>query len=499
MKIFLKLLGKKEIKYFKTQKQYNNPPKKSKTNPKSLLIELPKKVKKRKFGKEIQNLDILTDLNNINFNNKKRYRNKKDVILISNDKNENNIDNFCSKKIFKITDNSTSIPIGDNNKKNINININELCENKENIPNSNNPVNIKREAINNINIKYTKVNLIQIKITKRNKSNIKSLNNRIKENNIENNIIKDKIDKDNINIENNEEPKNKLKIIKVNIFPHINKCGRNNNQNIRYNLQRAKEYLEDIHKNLKSMESNGISLSNYMSLIQTDINEKMRIILINWLIEVHFKFRLLNETLFICINIIDRYLSQKNINRKYLQLLGITSLFIACKYEEIYPPNAKDLIYMTDNAYKIEEMIKMENEILGVLKFELTFPTSLRFLEIYGNFLNLDEINFFRCYYLNEVSLICYNLCGCCPSLIACACLYINLKSNIKFFKGYNEEELFKVTGYEKCEISSCLGILINAIMKMEEPNNKFISIKKKYALDKYMKVSNDHYLIGVE
>ena len=117
MKIFLKLLGKKEIKYFKTQKQYNNPPKKSKTNPKSLLIELPKKVKKRKFGKEIQNLDILTDQNNINFNNKKRYRNKKDLILLSNDKNENNIDNFCSKKIFKITDNSTSIPIGDNNKK----------------------------------------------------------------------------------------------------------------------------------------------------------------------------------------------------------------------------------------------------------------------------------------------------------------------------------------------------------------------------------------------
>lgn len=236
-----------------------------------------------------------------------------------------------------------------------------------------------------------------------------------------------------------------------------------------------------------------------MSLIQTDINEKMRIILINWLIEVHFKFRLLNETLFICINIIDRYLSQKNINRKYLQLLGITSLFIASKYEEIYAPSAKDLIFMTDNAYKIDEMIRMENEILGVLKFELTFPTSLRFLELYGNVLNLDEINFFRCYYLNEVSLINYNLCGFCPSLIACVCLYINLKSNIRLFKGYNEEELFRITGYKKSEISSCLKIVINALVKMDDPNNKFISVKKKYALDKYMGVSNEHYLIETD
>lgn len=282
----------------------------------------------------------------------------------------------------------------------------------------------------------------------------------------------------------------------MNILPVFNFKGDDKNKDIKYNLQRAKEYLKEIHQYLKTIESKGIALSNYMSLIQTDINEKMRIILINWLIEVHFKFRLLNETLFICINIIDRYLSQKNINRKYLQLLGITSLFIASKYEEIYAPSAKDLIYMTDNAYKIDEMIKMENDILGVLKFELTFPTSLMFLELYGDILNLDEINFFRCYYLNEISLICYNLCGVCPSLIACVCLYLNLKSNIRLFKGYNEEELFRITGYKKTEINNCLNILINSLMIMDDPNNRFISIKKKYALDKYMKVSNEHYLI---
>ena len=108
----------------------------------------------------------------------------------------------------------------------------------------------------------------------------------------------------------------------------------------------------------------------------------MRIILINWIIEVHFKFHLLSET---SINIIDRYLSKKDINRKFLQLLGITSLFIAGKYEEIYAPSS-NLIFMTDNTHKIEEMIQMESDILNIIHFDLIYPTALRFLEIYAHY-----------------------------------------------------------------------------------------------------------------
>ena len=502
MNIFLKLLGKEEIKYFKTEKHCNNPPKKSLLKPKSLLIEIPKNIKKRKFGKEIQNLANLTDQNIIKFNQKKRYRNENNIIPLTKRRIRHNKIKFNSKKIFNNRNNNISSLNSEDNltKTSININeINEVNENKENVQYLNEQIISEKDNTNNINVLSKKENFEKITLIKDNKSPNKINNYSLKKINQEKNSCKNKykdIDKNDKIITNKEEKKNEIKIIKVNILPVFNFKGDDKNNDVKYNLQRAKEYLKEIHQYLKTIESKGIALSNYMSLIQTDINEKMRIILINWLIEVHFKFRLLNETLFICINIIDRYLSQKNINRRYLQLLGITSLFIASKYEEIYAPSAKDLIYMTDNAYKIDEMIKMENDILGVLKFELTFPTSLRFLELYGDILNLDEINFFRCYYLNEVSLICYNLCGVCPSLIACVCLYLNLKSNIRLFKGYNEEELFRITGYKKTEINSCLNILINALMIIDDPNNRFISIKKKYALDKYMKVSNEHYLI---
>lgn len=493
MNYSLKLLGKEEINHFKKEKRCINAPKKSFIKPKSLLIELPKKTKNRNFGIELQNLGQLTDHNNLSFNHKKRKRNKDDEIPSTNEPDKSNANDFRSKKIFKIIHNNIYLNINkDITKTDI---IKELDENKENNQSLNEQNNINIEN-NNKNINSKNSNLIRINIAKTNCEN-KILNIQcIKTNDQDKNKSNNKDKKNRISSsKKNLEIKNEIKIIKVNILPCTDLIYENNKKK-RYNLQRAKEYLEEIYEYMKSLESKGIALSNYMSLIQTDINEKMRTILINWLIEVHFKFHLLNETLFICINIIDRYLSQKNISRKYLQLLGITSLFIASKYEEIYAPSAKDLIFMTDNAYKIEEMIKMENEILGVLKFELTFPTSLRFLELYGDFLNLDEINLFRCYYLNEVSLICYNLCGFCPSLIACTCLYINLKSNIMVFKGYNEEELFKITGYKKAELSNCLNILINAIVKMDEPNNKFISIKKKYALDKYKKVANESYMI---
>ena len=76
---------------------------------------------------------------------------------------------------------------------------------------------------------------------------------------------------------------------------------------------------------------------NYMDC-QKDINPSMREILNDWLIEVHLKFGLLPETLFLTVNLIDRYLSTKSIYRNKLQLVGVTAMLIASKYEEIYVP-----------------------------------------------------------------------------------------------------------------------------------------------------------------
>ncbi|KAL0459065.1 UNVERIFIED_CONTAM: Cyclin-B1-4 [Sesamum latifolium] len=96
----------------------------------------------------------------------------------------------------------------------------------------------------------------------------------------------------------------------------------------------------------------------------------MRAILVNWLIEVHKKFELMPESLYLTVNIVDRFLSVKTVPRRELQLVGISSMLIACKYEEIWAPEVSDFIAISDNAYVREQVLLMEKAILGKLECE---------------------------------------------------------------------------------------------------------------------------------
>jgi len=107
----------------------------------------------------------------------------------------------------------------------------------------------------------------------------------------------------------------------------------------------------------------------------------MREILCDWLIEVHLKFKLLPETLYLTVNLIDRFLSTTSIYRNKLQLVGVTAMLIASKYEEIYPPIVSDFVYITDNAYKREEILEMEEKMLKKLQFSIHFTSPYRFLQ----------------------------------------------------------------------------------------------------------------------
>jgi len=90
----------------------------------------------------------------------------------------------------------------------------------------------------------------------------------------------------------------------------------------------------------------------------------VRAILVDWLINVHAKFKLLPETLFLTVNLIDRYFSMFDVKKSEVQLVGITALLIATKYEEIYPPMVKDFIYLTDNTFTRAQILTMEKSIL---------------------------------------------------------------------------------------------------------------------------------------
>lgn len=89
----------------------------------------------------------------------------------------------------------------------------------------------------------------------------------------------------------------------------------------------------------------------------------MRAILVDWLVEVSQEYKLVSETLFLAINYIDRFLSQGAVPRRKLQLVGITCMLIAAKYEEIYAPQIDEFCYITDNTYTRDEMLAMEQQV----------------------------------------------------------------------------------------------------------------------------------------
>ncbi|KAL8120983.1 hypothetical protein AgCh_017954 [Apium graveolens] len=134
----------------------------------------------------------------------------------------------------------------------------------------------------------------------------------------------------------------------------------------------AIEYVDDMYKFYKLVE-NETRVFDYI-LSQPEISGKMRAILVDWLIEVHNKFDLMPETLYLTINIIDRYLATKTVTRKELQLLSISSMLTASKYEEIWAPEVNDFTKISDNAYT-NQVLVMEKKILGGLEWNLTVPT----------------------------------------------------------------------------------------------------------------------------
>jgi len=152
------------------------------------------------------------------------------------------------------------------------------------------------------------------------------------------------------------------------------------------------EYMEEILDNFYTEEENNRFKvnPNYFEL-QTEINSKMRIILIDWLFEVNNKLKFREETFYTTIYIIDAYLSKKFIQRKKFQLLGVTALYIATKLNEIFSGSVKDYVFMTDRAYNEIDIISMESDICKTLNFNFLVPHCLSFFQIFSKKIGFDK------------------------------------------------------------------------------------------------------------
>ncbi|XP_062470976.1 cyclin-A1 [Pezoporus occidentalis] len=245
------------------------------------------------------------------------------------------------------------------------------------------------------------------------------------------------------------------------------------------------EYAEDIHEYLREAEVRFRPKPCYMKK-QPDITTGMRAILVDWLVEVGEEYKLRTETLYLAVNFLDRFLSCMSVLRGKLQLVGTAAMLLAAKYEEIYPPEVDEFVYITDDTYTKRQLLRMEHLLLKVLTFDLTAPTINQFLLQYiqRHEVCMKTENFAR--YLAELSLLEADpFLKYLPSQTAAAAYCL---ANYTMNRSFWPETLAAFTGYSLSDIAPCLTDLHKACL--DAPHCQLQAIKEKYKHSKYLQVS---------
>ncbi|KAA1064998.1 G2/mitotic-specific cyclin [Puccinia graminis f. sp. tritici] len=264
------------------------------------------------------------------------------------------------------------------------------------------------------------------------------------------------------------------------------------------------EYVVEIYNYMKEVEMETLPDSNYM-VRQVELTWKMRGVLVDWIIEVHSKFRLLPETLYLAINLMDRFLTKRSVALIKFQLVGVTALFLASKYEEVICPSVTNFLYMTDGGYDCDEILKAETYMLEMLEWDLRYPNPLNFLRRVSKADNYDIQSRTFAKYFMEISIVDYRLVATAPSLLAAASIWLARKllgrggwdANLRHYSGYDQPEILPIAQFMLDYIlrSGCknLGMGLDpgfVIQASYEGGNEHNNLFKKYATRKFFRVS---------
>ncbi|XP_004501543.1 putative cyclin-A3-1 [Cicer arietinum] len=254
-------------------------------------------------------------------------------------------------------------------------------------------------------------------------------------------------------------------------------------------------YVSDINDYLHAMEmqKKRRPMVGYIQNIQREVTSNMRGTLVDWLVEVADEYKLLPDTLYLAVSYIDKFLSIHPVKRSNLQLLGVSSMLIASKYEEITPPKAVDFCQITDNIYDLEDVLKMEADILKTLNFEMGSPNVNTFLKscvgIATENKKTSNLQFESlCNYLAELSLLDYECIRFLPSVVAASVIFL---SRFIIWPGLHPwtSSMCECFGYKSAELEECVLILHDLYLSRRAAS--FKAVRDKYKQPKFKCVAN--------
>ena len=252
------------------------------------------------------------------------------------------------------------------------------------------------------------------------------------------------------------------------------------------------DYGEDIFRNIRRDEKINICDYSSKNLFRLQdkkfFNEKNRGIIFQWLVKNNNKWKLKDDTIYMAMNIMDRYISKYKVENVDFQLVGVSSYLIASKYEDIYPPYVDELSKICNFIYTSDDIIKKEYEILSGLNFDILYNSSYKFLTFLHSIVEKDNNKlFYLAQFILELSLENIDILEFSQSKRALAALLLAKKimqikgswNELRFYYDYNENEI-KV-------IQKKMIIILNNVIKNKTKNSVF----EKFESSKYKSVSS--------
>uniref|UniRef100_A0A915CRC2 G2/mitotic-specific cyclin-B3 n=1 Tax=Ditylenchus dipsaci TaxID=166011 RepID=A0A915CRC2_9BILA len=253
----------------------------------------------------------------------------------------------------------------------------------------------------------------------------------------------------------------------------------------RKDLNAVAEYAQDIFNYYKYREK-FFKIHDYFRH-QTFINRDSRAILVNWMVELQETFELNHETLYLAVKMLDLYLDRvPAVEPKCLQLIASASVFISSKYDERYPPSVKDLMFVSNESFKREALLKEERCFFRTVGLDLGMPISYRFLRRYARVCKVDMPMLTLARYILETSLMFFEFCRVSESLIAVACFLLALRMKDMDWT----LTLQKYSGYKKEQVEPLVFALNHMIIKRESSYAHLDVVFKKYSHEIFMFVA---------
>lgn len=243
------------------------------------------------------------------------------------------------------------------------------------------------------------------------------------------------------------------------------------------------EYADEIFAYMESMEAQCMPNPDYISG-QTEIEWSMRSTLVDWLMQVHMRYHMLPETLWIAINIVDRFLSKRVVSLIKLQLVGVTAMFIAAKYEEILAPSVDEFVFMTERGYERDEILKGERIILSTLDFNVSsYCSPYSWCRRISKADDYDIQTRTLSKFLMEMTLLDHRFLRARPSLIAAIGMY----SARKMLGGEWTDAFVFYSGFAEDQLRAGHELILE---RLSDPAFESLYVCRKYANKKFLKAS---------